>query len=1221
MNGTLTIGPPGVSTPASVAMRIARSPPSRPKWRETTASGMSTCMRPASISAGTRRGKMNLSIEKPFLAPRSGSPGSFTYATPASASASTTRTIVERSTSGRIAAPFARSAATHYGTRALYTRDDGAAPPQIPRGPVQPERHRGRRGRPARHRRAARRHRVERGDGAPHGRRARRRARPEGRGRPAVPARDGTHDPPAARARGPRRRHRRIFVRAPEPRPQGLDAGALRSLAGRGRRRRRRRRLPGGRHRPTAQPALPAGDRGDRPVAQVLARPRPGARHDRREGARGHGRRGRAGGLLGRHGARVPRDARDGPALPRVREARRDSRRERPDEPRDPRGASRDDTQHPHRLGRADLARTPGPGRARGLQGRGRRAARLQGPRPRRARRPLLDRADLRRRRGRRAQASRRVGVARHRQRAPLRRGPPARRAPAGPRGREPGDHRARDDRRHAAHRRRRRGPGARRARGGARPRRRPAGAAPPRQPPGPLGGAGRRRAPRTRAVAAVNRRISSALELDDLLRQISVLAAELTGTRFASFWIADEERRTLTLTSASASEMLEDFAPRVLTYDVGGVGWVARHRVPLVVGDASADDRVANPTWASRWGLHASAAYPVLAGSELLAVMALGHSEPLSFGAETRDIIDMFLAQAAVAIQNARLYREAQRRRDVAEVLARLARELTASLEVERIAALLARGILELVKVQRAAVLRYEPDDSTLRVIAVAGVASEAATDFVLRAGEGVAGRAIAERKIVMTPDILADPAIELSAELRERTAAHGFRGAAGIPLLTHERLIGALTLWLEPGRLLSPDELQALEALADQAALAFENARLYASARDSFARLRDTQMQLVHAAKMTALGQLVAGVAHELNNPLSVIVGYGQLLLARELPAAMKRPIEMVVSQADRMAKIVRNLLFVSRQRPPERAALDLNEVIERTLSLRLNQLTLSGISVERDLASGLPAIVGDPNQLEQVFLNLLLNSEQAIHDSKRGARIVVRTSTSEGGRAVKAQVIDDGPGIPGEVLAHVFEPFFTTKEVGTGAGLGLSVSYGIVQEHGGRLVVESRPGATVFTLELPVAPPAELPTAELAVEPPAIQGAGRLALVVEDEPSVRELIVTLLGQTGWRVEVASGGRAGLESVRRRRYDLVVSDVRMPEGGGEEFYRSAVALDGTLRGRFVFITADTANREAFFFLKEAQVPVIDKPFQPALFLDAVRRVTISLTPSTSRG
>ncbi|PYN29158.1 MAG: hypothetical protein DMD98_21440, partial [Candidatus Rokuibacteriota bacterium] len=662
-------------------------------------------------------------------------------------------------------------------------------------------------------------------------------------------------------------------------------------------------------------------------------------------------------------------------------------------------------------------------------------------------------------------------------------------------------------------------------------------------------------------------------------------------------------------------------FEPRAATYDEGGVGWVARHRAPLVVNDMLADDRFPNRAWLTRWGLRAFAGYPVVAGSELLAVMALGHAEPIGFGAATRDIVDSFLAQAAVAIQNARLYREAQRRRDVAEVLARLARELTASLEVERIAELLARGIVELVRVQRAAVLRYEPDEGLLRVIAASGVAADDATEMVIRQGEGVAGRAIAERKTVVTPDILADPSIELSPELRERTAAHGFRGAAGIPLLTHERLIGALTLWLEPGRVLSPDELQALEALADQASLAFENARLYASARDSLVRLRDTQMQLVQAAKMSALGQLVSGVAHELNNPLSVIVGYGQLMLTRELPAAVKRPIELIVAQADRMAKIVRNLLFFSRQHPPGRSAVSLNDVIEQTLSLRLNQLTLAGIAVERDLTPRLPPIVGDPNQLEQVFLALLLNAEQAILDGRRGSRILLRTSVAAGGRGVKAQVIDDGPGIREDALPHVFEPFFTTKEVGSGTGLGLSVSYGIVQEHGGQLGVESRPGETIFTLEFPVARPADLPGAELAPEPRVIHGQGRLALVVEDEPAVRDLIVTLLGQTGWRVEIASGGRAGLESVRRRRYDLVVSDVRMPEGGGEEFYRSAVALDETLRRRFVFITGDTAARDAFVSLKEAELPVIAKPFQPALFLDAVRRVTISLTPSAPRG
>src|SRR5262250_3821258 len=146
-------------------------------------------------------------------------------------------------------------------------------------------------------------------------------------------------------------------------------------------------------------------------------------------------------------------------------------------------------------------------------------------------------------------------------------------------------------------------------------------------------------------------------------------------------------------------------------------------------------------------------------------------------------------------------------------------------------------------------------------------------------------------------------------------------------------------------------------LEALADQASPAFENARLYASARDSLVRLGEKQVQLVQAAKMSALGQLVSGVAHELNNPLSVIIGYGQLLLGRDVPAALKRPVELMVAQGDRMAKIVRNLLFFARQRPPERAAVKLQAVIEQTLTLRTNQLSLSGITVETDFAPALP------------------------------------------------------------------------------------------------------------------------------------------------------------------------------------------------------------------------------------------------------------------------
>jgi signal transduction histidine kinase len=461
----------------------------------------------------------------------------------------------------------------------------------------------------------------------------------------------------------------------------------------------------------------------------------------------------------------------------------------------------------------------------------------------------------------------------------------------------------------------------------------------------------------------------------------------------------------------------------------------------------------------------------------------------------------------------------------------------------------------------------------------------------------------------------VLREPRVTLSPALRERLTGIGGGAVVGVPLLTRESIVGALSLGDHVGREFTGDELQALQAFADQTALALENARLYASAQESLARLRDTQAQLVQAAKMSALGQLVSGVAHELNNPLSVIIGYGQLLLSREVPAGLRRPLELMVSQGDRMAKIVRNLLYFARQRPPERAAVDVRQVMEQTLALRVNHLTLSGIAVDREFDDTLPVINGDAQQLEQVFLNLLLNAEQAILESKPQGRILLRARLRPDGRAILASVTDDGPGIPAEALPRVFEPFYTTKTVGMGTGLGLSVSYGIVQEHGGRLSVASRPGATTFTLELPVTAP---PAADgSAAERRVYSGVGKTALVVEDEPSVLDLVVTLLGETGWRVEVAPGGHAGLESVRRTTYDLIVSDIRMPDGNGQEFYAHALAHDPTLRRRFIFITGDTAGDEARAFIDRAEVPVVEKPFSPTAFEEAVWRLMTAGAPA----
>lgn len=890
----------------------------------------------------------------------------------------------------------------------------------------------------------------------------------------------------------------------------------------------------------------------------------------------------------------------------------------------------------------------------------------------------------------------------------------------------------------------------------------------------------------RIRALAGVNQQISSTLDLDDLLRIITENAATLTGVRFALFWVANDEQRTLTFKSHSDAQIAAGFPRYTLGYDDGAPGWIARHHAPLIVDDVFADHRVLMPEWWRAVGLRSFAGYPVLAEGELLAILALCHTQPVNLTPATRDLIDMFLAQASVAIRNARLYREARRRRDVAEALARLGRGLSGTLDVDHIAKLVVSGAVELFGARGGAVYRYEPGDDSLRTVFSEGPGREPGRALVIRPGEGIAGRAIHDRRIVVSPDILHDSRVSMPPALREEIERLGHRVVVGVPLLGTRSVVGALVVRFELGREFGTDETQALQAFADQAALALENARvyaasqrerreataladlarrlalsldldevgdrlveaviptfnahtstlyrvgsegelaavatggagrgvigrqlvwpkgtgmvgrvvdegramwtrdfmsdptfdtpphlleavarigsravlaaplnakgrvigaiivafaetrdieerevtllqafadhaalalenaqLYASARHSVARLHDTQTQLVQAAKLSALGQLVSGVAHELNNPLAVIIGYGQLLLSREVPPPLRRPVELMVAQGDRMAKIVRNLLYFARQRPPERTAVYLQDLVEQTLVLRVHQLSLSGITVRREYTDGLPAISADAHQLQQVFLNLILNAEQAILGSGRGSQIVARTARGTTPDMVIVQVVDDGPGIPAENVARVFEPFYTTKEVGQGTGLGLSVSYGIVQEHGGRLTVESRPGATTFTVELPVHSALPPKVAQPVVEMPATVSR-RPALVVEDEPAVLELMVTLLGNTGWEVDVASGGHTALEMVKGRHYDLIVSDMRMPEGAGDEFFLQSVAIDPALAGRFLFITGDTANPEAWRFLKETRVPVLEKPFAASAFLDAVRQIATVTT------
>ncbi len=364
----------------------------------------------------------------------------------------------------------------------------------------------------------------------------------------------------------------------------------------------------------------------------------------------------------------------------------------------------------------------------------------------------------------------------------------------------------------------------------------------------------------------------------------------------------------------------------------------------------------------------------------------------------------------------------------------------------------------------------------------------------------------------------------------------------------------------------------------------------------------------KLLRTEKMAAIGQLVSGIAHELNNPLTSIMGYAQLLLGRRLASEPGDDARKIYQEADRASRIVKNLLLFTRDTKPERRAVSLNEIVERTVALRSYELKVENIAVELVLDPNLPPTLADASQMQQVLLNLLVNAEQALQQSRGRGRICIRTQRA-GTDRLALEVSDDGPGIPAETASRIFDPFFTTKPIGVGTGLGLSIVYGIVREHGGEITVESKPGeGATFQVELPIL---ALPVAEGSEEvAPALPAPSEVSpggtpshgpqrvLVVEDEPTVAQLIADVLREEGHRVDAVVDSREAMERVRRQEYDLLVLDLRMPVVDGRTFYGALVRDGNPLQHRIVFVTGDTLAPHTLEFLDSTGLPYLAKPF-----------------------
>jgi signal transduction histidine kinase/CheY-like chemotaxis protein len=441
-------------------------------------------------------------------------------------------------------------------------------------------------------------------------------------------------------------------------------------------------------------------------------------------------------------------------------------------------------------------------------------------------------------------------------------------------------------------------------------------------------------------------------------------------------------------------------------------------------------------------------------------------------------------------------------------------------------------------------------------------------------------------------------------------------FEGAAGEPTVTadgaihvpmigsRERAQGFLTLLPSPGESSVPrTQIDAVRMLAAVVSATLERNHLLRELRRERTRLQKTQEQLLHSDRLSALGQKVSGVAHELNNPLSGVIGFAELALKNNHDERIEKDLQRIMREAQRCHHIVRNLLDFSRRTKPERKAMDLNELVDNVLDLQTHQLRMDNIRVETDLSPSLPRTLGVYHHIQQVLLNIINNAHQAMMEVK-GERLLKVVTLTDSDR-ILIRVSDTGPGIAPSSLEKIFEPFFTTKMAGKGTGLGLSLSQGLVKDHGGEIRVESMVGkGTTFIVELPILEVQEEPREAQPSRDLGATASTRNILVVDDEEVIVELLNEVLSTVGHRVETARNGKQALDKIMKTGYDLVISDLKMPGLDGSGLYDTVCREKPEMAHRFVFSTGDAASPAARDFFKKTGCPCLMKPFD----LQAVR-------------
>lgn len=578
----------------------------------------------------------------------------------------------------------------------------------------------------------------------------------------------------------------------------------------------------------------------------------------------------------------------------------------------------------------------------------------------------------------------------------------------------------------------------------------------------------------RLKRLASLAQTVTASLDIQRVFEAVVEGSLQLLNATLARLWVVEPLTGEIVLVAWWASPRgepvsLEGAATR-LRMGEGIPGWVIDQRCPRYSPVLAEDPLGVRPEWVKREGFISQLAFPLIRGEQTLGVLVVTARERREFPSEERELLETFAATAALAIENARLHEETRKQLNQTETLLAVSQTVGSTLDLFEIGRRTTRAMVKALGADMGGAWYLGPGRDRLLPLAGYHVPRETLEIF---SGTPllIEDRVIEEVKRlngpICAPDSQADPRFD-----HPLGALVPHKSILVYPMWLKEEIIGGFGIvWTREAHRITPEELRLVEGISRQAAIAIENARLHEGLLDQMAALKRTQAQLVQSTKLAALGELAAQIAHEINNPLTSVLGYASLLLKdSNLPPAIRGDLEVIAKESIRARRIVRDLLEFARRRDPHMEPGDLNGAIRSVLDLLREPIAIGNVRVAEDLAS-LPPVFMDSDQMKQVFLNLINNAVDAMPE---GGTLTITTGVrgSGSGVHVEAAVGDTGVGMSQEQIDQIFDPFYTTKGNERGTGLGLSVSRGIIEGHGGRILVESRPGrGSAFRVILPL------------------------------------------------------------------------------------------------------------------------------------------------------